>query len=137
MKLHFSTCTNIIYINDDTINPTQLHTYTCFLNFPLCFLGVKGRGCDSQLSSRNSLVAYSIPEARATTDETRREGVSQLGGANSLAVNAAGAFHPTPRRRHGVAPITSLIQHNSAFVRGKANYFFIEIPSIKFETKAT
>jgi len=28
-----------------------------------------------------------------------------------------------PRRRHGVAPITSLIQHNSAFVRGKASYF--------------
>ena len=122
MKLYFSTCTNIIYINDDTINPTQLHI--CLLNFPLCFLGVKGRGCDSQLSCRNSLVAYSIPEARATTDETRREGVSELGGANSLAVNAAGAFHPTPpRRRHGVAPITSLIQHNSACVQGKASDF--------------
>ena len=53
-------------------------------------------------ANRNSLVAYSIPEARATTDETRHEVVGER-GANSLAVNAAGAFHPTtPRRRHGV-----------------------------------
>ena len=29
MKLYFSTCTNIIYINDDTINPTQF-TYLPF-----------------------------------------------------------------------------------------------------------
>ena len=132
MKLYFSTCTNIIYINDDTINPTQLHI--CLLNFPLCFLGVKGRGCDSQLLSRNSLVAYSIPEARATTDETRHEGVGER-GANSLAVNAAGAFQPTPRRRHGVAPITSLIQHNSAFVRGKASYFLQKFPPSSLKLK--
>ena len=96
---------------------------TVILLFELSTVFPRGEGARLRFrANRNSLVAYSIPEARATTDETRHEGVGER-GANSLAVNAAGAFHPTPRRRHGVAPITSLIQHNSACVRSKASYF--------------
>ena len=76
------------------------------LLFELSTVFPRGEGARLRFrANRNSLVAYSIPEARATTDETRHEVVGER-GANSLAVNAAGAFHPTtPRRRHGVAPI--------------------------------
>ena len=68
------------------------------------------------------LVSWASQLSLQALEETRHEGVGVC-SANSLAVNAAGAFQPTPRRRHGVAPITSLIQHKSAFVRGKASYF--------------
>ena len=75
------------------------------LLFELSTVFSRGEGARLRFgANRNSLVAYSIPEAGATTDETRHEVVGER-GANSLAVNAAGAFHPTPRRRNGVAPI--------------------------------
>ena len=58
------------------------------------------------------LVSWASQLSLQALEETRHEGVGVC-SANSLAVNAAGAFQPTPRRRHGVAPITSTIQRLS------------------------
>ena len=93
------------------------------------------RGEGARLSSRNSLVAYSIPEARATTDETRHEGVGER-GANSLAVTPL-ALSSLRRAADTEWPLLPALFSTIQRLSEAKLVIFYKIPSIKFETKAT